>query len=100
MLLKLIVKIHDMKYVKQLPLVLMKPLYLNIKDRSGIHLDTVILKNIPGKTNLVLILDVHELLLSLFIIGKYLDLIDLGKIGYPVITHSFGNPLGKKRIAV
>ena len=52
----------------------MQTLYLYIKDGTRINVDSVVLLDILCKTNLVLILDVHELLLALRIIYKQLKL--------------------------
>ena len=43
MFLYLIVKIHNMKYVEKLSLILMKSLYLNIEYRTRVYVNTVVL---------------------------------------------------------
>ena len=68
MLLDLVVKIHDMQNIEQLSLILMQTLYLHIKDRSRIDLDAIVLFDIFRQTQFVLVFDVHELMLCLFII--------------------------------
>ena len=93
MLLELIVKVHHMKYVHKLALILMEPLYLHIKDASGIHLYTVALLNILGKAYLVLLLYVHELTLSLEIIGIDLQLLEPLKIGDPFGSYLVRDPV-------
>ena len=42
-ILQLVIQIHHMKDVHQLALILMKPLYLYVKDGPGIHFDPVVL---------------------------------------------------------
>ena len=89
-----------MKYVEQLPLILMQALYLHVKDRPGVDLDSVMLKNILGKAHLILILDVHEFLLCFRIIGIDLKLADGGKIGDPLVSDVIGNPVCQKLVSV
>ena len=47
----------------------MKSLNLYIKNRIRVNINSVILLDILGKTNLILILNLHEILLSLRIIN-------------------------------
>ena len=68
MILDLVVQIHNMQNVQQLTLILMQTLYLYIEDGSRINIDSVVLLDVFCKTQLVLILDVHEFLLSLLVI--------------------------------
>ena len=89
-----------MKDVKKLSLVLMKSLNLYIKDRTRIYIDTVVLLNVLGKTYLVLVLNIHEFLLSLLIISINLKLVNLRKVCNPVITNMSCYPVSKKRVTV
>ena len=57
-----------MKDVHELSLVLVKTFYLNIEDGTRIDIDAVVLLDVLCKTDLVLVLDVHELLLALLVI--------------------------------
>ena len=86
---------HDVQDVKQLPLVLMKPLNLNIENGAGIHLYSVVIQDIFRKPYLILVLDIHKLLLGLLIIGINPELSDSGKVGDPLRTHMSRNPVGK-----
>ncbi len=52
-----VVQRHDVKDVQQLTLVLVDPLYLDVEERSRIHLDSGLLCQIVGKLALVLSLD-------------------------------------------
>ena len=46
----------------------MQTLYLYIKDGTRIYIDSIVLLDVFCQTDLVLILDVHELVLTLLII--------------------------------
>ena len=76
-----------MKDVEELPLVLMEPLHLNINDGIRAYLDAIMLSDIFDKADLVLILDVNEFLLALWIIGKGRKLFHLRKIRDPAVTY-------------
>ena len=68
MLLHLIIQIHHMQDVQQLALILMKSFYLYIKDGSRVHFYSIVLQYVFCQAFLVLILDAHEFLESLFVI--------------------------------
>ena len=89
-----------MQNVQQLSLVLVETLYLNIEDGTGIHFNSVVLKNIVCKANLVLVLDLHEFTLCLLILRIGLKLCDMGKIRDPLIPDMLRNPGSKKRVCV
>ena len=89
-----------MQDVQQLALIFMQSLDLHIENRTGVYLNTVVLQNVFCQTHFVLILDIHELLLCLFIIRIDFQLIDLRQIGDPVVSHMCRYPVRKKRIAV
>ena len=100
MLLDLIVEIHYVQDVKKLSLVLMETLDLYIKDGSGIHLYPVVILDIFCQTNLVFILDIHELLLSPGVVSIYLKLLHLVQIGDPLGSDVIRYPLCQKGIAM
>ena len=77
MLLELIVLIHDMQNIEQLSLVLMQSLDLYIEDGVRIYINSIMILDILCQTDLVLVLYSTYLLLSLFIINKYLELAHL-----------------------
>lgn len=89
-----------MQDIHQLTLVLMQTLYLYVKDGSWIHFDTVVLTDIFCKANLVLIFDVHELLLSFFIVrinakpGKCRQICD------PLVSDMIRYPVSQQRICM
>ena len=60
-----------MQDVKKLTFVLMKSLNLYIKDRTRIYIHAIMLLDIICKTDLVLVLDIHEFLLILLISSIY-----------------------------
>ena len=78
----------------------MESLYLYVKDGTGINLNSVVLQNIFCQTDLILVLDVHELLLGFLVIRIDLKPADLGKVCDPLGTCMGGHPVRKKRIAV
>ena len=89
-----------MKYVHQLALILMKSLYLHIKDGARIHIDPVVLLDVFRKAYFILVLDIQEFLLALLIIGIDLQLLDMRKVCDPLIPDLGGDPVGQKGIAV
>ena len=89
-----------MENVHQLPLVLMKPLYLHVEDRPGVHIDPVMLLNILCQAQLVMILDVHKLLLAFLIVHIHRQLLDLGQIRDPLVADLIRDPVRQHRIAV
>lgn len=78
----------------------MQTLYLYVKDGSWIHFDTVVLTDIFCKANLVLIFDVHEFLLSFFIVrinakpGKCRQICD------PLVSDMIRYPVSQQRICM
>ena len=100
MFLYLIVKIHNMKYVEKLSLILMKSLYLNIEYRTRVYVNTIVLLYVLSKTNLVAVLYLHKLALAQLVICVHLKLAYLRKVCNPVISNLLGNPVSKKRVAV
>ena len=82
-----------MQNIHQLSLVLMQTLYLYIKDRARIYIDTVVLLDISSQTQLVLILDIHELMLSLLIICINLQLFQARQVCYPLLAYMLGYPI-------
>ena len=99
-LLQLVIQIHNMKNIQKLTLIFVKSLNLYIKDGTRIYLYTVVLLDVFCKTNLVLILDVHELLTAQLIVCINTKLVDMCQICDPVITDLLSHPIGKKRVAV
>ena len=91
-----IVQIHNVQDVQQLTFVLMKSLNLNVKNGMRIYLDTIMFQNIFGKSDLVLVFDVHKLLLRSLIIHIKLQLADLRKICDPVRTDMICYPVCQK----
>ena len=76
----------------------MQTLYLYIKDRTGIYLDSIVFHDILSQPHFVLIFDVHKLLLRLLVVGVDLEFVDLRQIGDPVVAHMSRHPVCKKRI--
>ncbi|OQA22761.1 MAG: hypothetical protein BWY61_01567 [Firmicutes bacterium ADurb.Bin354] len=77
MILELVIQMHNIQDIEQLPLIFVQTLNLYVKYGSGIDINSVMLLDIFCKANFVLILDIHELALSLFIISINLELLDL-----------------------
>ncbi len=73
MILQFIVQIHHVQNIQQLSLVLMQPLHLYVENGAGIYFNTIVLQNIFCQTDLVLILDIHELLLCFLVVRIYLQ---------------------------
>ena len=100
--LKLVIQVHDMQDIQQLALVFMQSLDLYIKNRTGIHVNAVVLGNVFCQADLVLIFDVHEFLLILVVIHEGLKLFQLGQIRDPFIPQAYliGQPVGQQRIGM
>ena len=89
-----------MKDVHELSLVLMQTFYLNIEDGTRVNVDSVVFLDVLRKTDLVLVLNVHEFLLALLIIHINRKLLNIGEISDPLISDLVGYPVCKQRIAV
>ena len=89
-----------MEDVHQLALIFVKPLDLHVENGARVHVNTVVLFDVPGEAQLVLVLDVHELKLALLILCKELQLLDMGKVGNPFITYLGSDPVRQKGVAV
>ena len=100
MLFDLIIQIHDVQYIQKLTLVLMQTFYLNIKDRTRIYINSIMLLDILCKANFILVFDLHELTSCLFILNQWFQLGDLREICNPAITDLTGDPVCKQRISM
>ena len=100
MLFDLVIQIHHMQDVHQLTLVLMQTFDLYIKNGTRIHIDSVMLTDVLSQTKLVQILDLHELLLCLFIIRIDCQFFHMRKICHPLMTDLFVNPCRQLRICM
>ena len=89
-----------MENIHQLPLVLVETLNLHIENGIRIHLNAIVLLDILCQPQLILVLNVHELFLGLFVVCQSLDAGNLGQIRNPAVPHFGGNPGRKQRIAV
>ena len=89
-----------MKNIQKLTLVFVKSLYLHIEDRTRIYLYTIVLLDVLRQTNLVLILDVHELLAAQLIICINTQLIDMCQVSDPVIPDLLCYPVCKQWISM
>ena len=89
-----------MKDVHELSLVLMQAFYLNIEDGTRIDIDAVVLLDVLRKTDLVLVLNVHEFLLALLIIHIDREFFDIGEVGDPLVSNLVGYPVCKERVSV
>ena len=78
----------------------MEPLDLHIENRSRIDINAVVLLDVLRQTNLVLILDVHELLPCLLVVSVELHLRDLRKIRDPLVPDMVCHPVREKLVAV
>ena len=100
MVFDLVVQIHDMEDVQELAFVLMKPLYLYIKNGPRVNINAVMLFDVFCKTQLVLVFNIHELLLCLRVVCVYLHLSNLGKICDPLVSDMVCYPVCKKRVCM
>jgi len=89
-----------MKDVKLLSLVLMKSLNLNIEDRVRIYIDTIVFLDVLSQTNLVLVLNVHELLLSLLVCCVLLQTFKYRKICDPAVADLLCSPVSKQWVCM
>ena len=89
-----------MENVHQLALIFVKPFDLHVENGARVHVNAVILLDVPGEAQLILVLDVHKLKLALLILCKEFQLLDMGKVGYPLISNLGGDPVCQKRVAV
>ena len=78
----------------------MQTLGLAVENRAGIDLNAVVLLDIFCKTQLVLILDVHELCLCLLVIRVYSQTLQMAQIGDPVVSDMISDPACQKRICM
>ena len=89
-----------MKDVHELSLVLLQTFYLNIEDGTRVNVDSVVFLDVLRKTDLVLVLNVHEFLLALLIIHINRKLFNIGEICDPLISDLVGHPVCKQRVAM
>ena len=89
-----------MEDVHALTLVLMETFYLHIEDGTRIHVDAVVLLDILGKAQLVMVLDVHELLLASCIVCVDGQLLNMGQITDPLVADLIRHPVCKKRVSM
>ena len=99
-LLDLVVQIHDMKDVQQLPFILVQTFYLNVEDGSGIDLDAVVLKDVIRQTDLVFILDIQEFLPGSLVIRIYPEFLHSGEVCDPLVSDVIGDPVRQQGVAV
>ena len=78
----------------------MQTFYLNIEDRTRVNVDSVVFLDVLRKTDLVLVLDVHELLLALLVIHIDREFFDIGEVGDPLVSNLVGYPVCKQRVSV
>ena len=78
----------------------MQTLDLYVKDRAGINFDSVVLKDVVGKTDLILVLDVEEFLPGLLVIRIDSEFFHAGQVGDPLVADVIGNPVCQQRVAV
>ena len=100
MLLDLIIQIHDMQDIQKLAFIFMQTFYLHIEDRTGIHVDSVVLFNIFCKADFVLVFDFHELASCVFIIHIWFQFCDLRQICDPSASDLVCEPVGKQRVSM
>ncbi len=100
MLLQLVAQVHDVHDVEQLSLVLVETLHLDVEDRVRVDFNAVVLENVLGQALLVPVLDLHELLLRLLVVGVGLQLLELGKMRDPAVADPLRDPLRELGIAV
>lgn len=89
-----------MENIHQLALVLMETLYLHIEDRSWIYVNAVVLLDVLCKTDLILVLDLHKLLLAFLVLCTGKKLCNMGQICDPLVSNLGGYPVCQKRVAV
>ena len=78
----------------------MKSLHLHVKDGARVYINAVVLFDVFSQTYFVLVLDVHELMLSLLIIYINSQAFDSRQIGDPLVTYMLGYPFCKKRVTM
>ena len=78
----------------------MQTLDLDIENRVRVDFDVVVAQDVVRQSLLVLVLDVHELLLSLRIIDIELETGDFGEICDPAVADLVCNPGREERVAV
>ena len=89
-----------MQDIKQLSLIFMKSLNLNIKYRIRINIYSIILLDVFSKTKFILVLNIHKLLLILLIVHKCFQFAYLFEVRNPFFTYLGIKPLCKKRITM
>ena len=78
----------------------MQTLYLHIKNRTRVYLNSIMLSDIGSKTNLIAVFDIHKFMLRLLIICIKRKLVNCRQIRNPRIAYTLCYPLCKQRIAV
>ena len=76
-----------MEDVEQLPLVLVDPLDLDVKQTARIHLDPRHLLQILGQLVLVVLLHLHHLVLEPGVLGPLFQLLELVKMNRPLVPN-------------
>ena len=89
-----------MQDIQELPLVLVQALDLNVKDGPGIYLDAVVLQDVVGQADLILVLDVQEFLPGLLVVRVDAQLLHAGEVGDPLVADVVGDPVRQERVAV
>ena len=89
-----------MEKVKELTFIGVKPLDLDVEDGVWVKGDVVFVLDILGELHLVLMLDVHDSLLDVFIGVEFLELLKLFWMLDPGIADLFGDEVGQFFVAI
>ena len=84
--------------VEQLPLVLVDPLDLDVKQTARIHLDPRHLLEILGQLVLVVLLHLHHLVLEPGVLGPLLQLLELVQMNRPVVSNLLADQIRQQGI--
>ena len=78
----------------------MQSLYLHVKNRIRINVNTIVLFNIFCKTHLVLALNLHKILLCRRAVSVLRNPLNHRKVHNPILANLIGNPVRKQRICM
>ena len=98
-LLQLVVQVHHFIHIKQLPLICMDSLHLDVEYRIRIYIDTVLLLDVCSQPALVFIFDLLHLLQEVFIIPVFQQFFQLVSVSLPFLADVIRDQLSQLRIS-
>ena len=97
---QLVVKVHNLENIQQLPLVGVNTLYLHVKNRVRVNLNALLLLNKIRQTLLVGQLNLGKTLQKGLVLLVAQQILQLVGVGAPAVANGLVNQLGQKRIGL